>query len=166
MRKPLLIIAASSLISGLSVTEAEAIEPNFPCFMKNSSGRVINLSQLCSSKPVTPLKLQPNLTPNISSRQSARNNEYLVGDGKGGSYYYQLWLNSSTSKYKLKIWLSDSYPQGEGREIPFSFPSSRDALNYFDCNFSEYYSPTEKSNCREVWSRYGRLRSPNPSTRR
>lgn len=145
MRKPLLIIAASSLISGLSVTEAEAIEPNFPCFMKNSSGRVINLSQLCSSQSVT----IPS-TSSARSKQEVSSKDYLVSQGRGGyedkngvayEFYYELWSRLDNTRYTLKVWKFDDYPN---RSTPWtrSFQSSSEALNHFDCFYSRKSLPT------------------------
>ncbi|MBW4505700.1 MAG: hypothetical protein KME64_04210 [Scytonematopsis contorta HA4267-MV1] len=61
----------------------------------------------------------------------------LVGNGGGGDYKYQLWRSTDGSSYYLKIWTRESNPNTESSlSTTHSFQSSRDALEYFDCNYA------------------------------
>jgi hypothetical protein len=60
--------------------------------------------------------------------------DFRVGNGTGGTYAYELWRTDDGTQYYLKIWSRRSYPNGSHFQSG-SFESSRDALNYFDCNY-------------------------------
>ncbi|MBD1999700.1 hypothetical protein H6F88_17350 [Oculatella sp. FACHB-28] len=60
--------------------------------------------------------------------------DFRVSNGTGGNYAYQLWRTDDGTQYYLKIWSRRSYPNGSHFQSG-SFESSRDALNYFDCEY-------------------------------
>ncbi|MEH2414356.1 hypothetical protein [Nostoc sp.] len=62
--------------------------------------------------------------------------DYLTSNGAGGEYRYELW-SSDNNDYYLKIWSNDqgSPESAQSYSTTQSFPSTREALIYFDCNY-------------------------------
>jgi hypothetical protein len=71
--------------------------------------------------------------------------DFRVGNGTGGDYAYELWRTDDGALYYLKIWTRRSYPRGSYFQS-ISFESSRDALNYFDCEYGERSLPSCPNN--------------------
>jgi hypothetical protein len=67
--------------------------------------------------------------------------DYLRSDGYGGEYRYELWSSDDGQKYYLKIWDKDADTQKDSYRKTGNFESSRDALIYFDCNYTEKSLP-------------------------
>lgn len=66
----------------------------------------------------------------------------LVSNGGGGEYRYELWRTIDNTRYYLKIWQWQKYRKSEPAYITSQFASSRDALDYFDCEFAEKPLPS------------------------
>ncbi len=66
----------------------------------------------------------------------------LVSNGGGGNYKYQLWRSTDNTQYFLKIWSRESSANNAPSYITHSFPSSREALDYFDCNYANKSLPS------------------------
>ncbi|PHM05807.1 hypothetical protein [Nostoc sp. 'Peltigera malacea cyanobiont' DB3992] len=60
--------------------------------------------------------------------------DYLTSNGAGGEYRYELW-SSDNNDYYLKIWSNEASPESGSYSTTPHFPSSREALIYFDCNY-------------------------------
>lgn len=54
----------------------------------------------------------------------------------GGNYRYELWSSDDNNTYYLKIWQNDADPETDRDSITEEFATSREALIYFDCNYS------------------------------
>ncbi|MEH2176052.1 hypothetical protein [Nostoc sp.] len=67
--------------------------------------------------------------------------DYLNSQGSGGNYRYELWSTDDNSYYYLKVWLYEASPESNPYSTTRAFPSSREALIYFDCNFAEKNLP-------------------------
>lgn len=86
--------------------------------------------------------------------QVTASNEYRVQQGIGGyedprtgkgqSYRYEVWSNRMNTQYTLKVWYLEDYPNGSPRLHPFR--SGREALDFFDCNYSRKRLPSCPSN--------------------
>lgn len=63
--------------------------------------------------------------------------DYLVSNGGGGNYNYQLWADEDNFHYYLKIWSRKEDPSSEPSSTTRNFESTRDALNYFDCSYAD-----------------------------
>jgi hypothetical protein len=110
---------------------------------------MIDLTALCISKapqtsniskPNSPTNLtQPNLQATDRSQTAGSSK---IGEGQGGyvsngvtrDYAYELWMNQDSS-YTLKVWQLDGGVK-KGQINSRTFPSSREALNYFDCQYN------------------------------
>lgn len=61
--------------------------------------------------------------------------DYITSQGSGGNYRYELWTDGNNN-YVLKIWTKEATS-----DSPYitskTFSSSRDALIYFDCNYTD-----------------------------
>lgn len=72
-------------------------------------------------------------------------NDFMVAEGRGGyinpanqapiDFYYKLFQKSSNSWYELYVWTLDGYENKSGFIFRQQFPTSRQALDYFDCKF-------------------------------
>ncbi|WP_242039699.1 hypothetical protein [Anabaena sphaerica] len=67
--------------------------------------------------------------------------DYLRSEGYGGEYRYELWSSDDGQKYYLKIWDKDEDPQKDSYKTTRNFKSSREALIYFDCNYTDKSLP-------------------------
>lgn len=67
--------------------------------------------------------------------------DYLRSEGYGGDYRYELWSSDDGRDYYLKIWKKDDDPQKDSYLRSVNFRSSREALIYFDCNYTEKSLP-------------------------
>jgi len=67
--------------------------------------------------------------------------DYLNGEGTGGNYRYELWSSDDNSDYYLKVWLYEASPKSDPHSTTREFPSSREALIYFDCSYAEKNLP-------------------------
>jgi hypothetical protein len=80
----------------------------------------------------------------LLAAQTAAFADYQVSNGSDGhykegrllSYEYEVWLNETNKQYTLKVWQSKNYPNGSPEEIS-RFKSAREALDHFDCYYSE-----------------------------
>ncbi|AFY34427.1 hypothetical protein [Calothrix sp. PCC 7507] len=61
--------------------------------------------------------------------------DYLIGEGSGGNYRYELWSDDNNNYY-LKIWTREASENSDRYTITTGFASSRDALIHFDCNYA------------------------------
>ncbi|MEH1935567.1 MAG: hypothetical protein V7L14_18090 [Nostoc sp.] len=63
--------------------------------------------------------------------------DYLTSQGIGGEYHYELWSSDDNNHYYLKIWQNhqESPESAPSYSTTQSFPSSREALIYFDCTY-------------------------------
>ena len=61
--------------------------------------------------------------------------DYLISEGYGGEYRYELW-SSDDGNYYLKIWNRDENPQKDNYTTTGNFESSGEALNHFDCYYA------------------------------
>lgn len=68
-----------------------------------------------------------------------------ISNGGGGhydkrgnlfSYEYEVWSNNANTDYTLKVWKSKNYPN-ESADYSAGFKSAREALDHFDCYYSE-----------------------------
>ena len=139
MLRHLSAIAALSVVSfGLS-DRAQAIEPDSPCYMRTSSGRMVNLVALCDS-PVGSLQLAPQT---LSSPYRVRpsllrpSSDWLkVREGRearerDGQYYsYEVETDRANSTFRLKYG-SDS---SSFSSLPQTFSTAQAAVDYFECN--------------------------------
>ncbi len=62
--------------------------------------------------------------------------DYLKSQGTGGNYRYELWSTDDNNYYYLKIWLHESSSKSDPYSTTIKFTSSREALIYFDCNYT------------------------------
>ncbi|MFN6528369.1 MAG: hypothetical protein RMY32_016425 [Nostoc sp. ChiSLP03a] len=62
--------------------------------------------------------------------------DYLTSQGSGGNYRYELWSTDDNSHYYLKVWSSEANLNSDPYDTTTTFPSSREALIYFDCNYA------------------------------
>ncbi|MEH2425392.1 MAG: hypothetical protein V7K48_32165 [Nostoc sp.] len=67
--------------------------------------------------------------------------DYLTSQGSGGNYRYELWSTDDNSGYYLKIWLNEASPKSDAYSTTRTFPSTREALIDFDCNYAERSLP-------------------------
>ncbi|MBN4004853.1 hypothetical protein [Nostoc sp. LPT] len=67
--------------------------------------------------------------------------DYLNSQGSGGNYRYELWSTDDNNYYYLKVWLYEASPESNPYNITRAFPSTREALIYFDCNYAEKNLP-------------------------
>ena len=67
--------------------------------------------------------------------------DYLNSQGSGGDYRYELWSTDDNSDYYLKVWLYKESPNSEAYTTTRRFPSAREALIYFDCNYANKNLP-------------------------
>ncbi|MGI8504952.1 MAG: hypothetical protein ACR2LR_28075 [Hassallia sp.] len=66
----------------------------------------------------------------------------LISNGGGGDYRYQLWRSTDNTQYYIKIWSRKSDPNSAPSYISRSHPSSREALDDFDCNYAHKSLPS------------------------
>lgn len=66
----------------------------------------------------------------------------LISNGGGGDYKYQLWRSTDNTQYYIKIWNRKSDPNSAPLHITRSYPSSREALDDFDCNYANKSLPS------------------------
>lgn len=62
--------------------------------------------------------------------------DYLISQGSGGNYRYELWSTDDNSDYYLKVWLNEANSNSRPASTSRAFTSSRKALFYFDCNYA------------------------------
>ncbi|MEH2437441.1 MAG: hypothetical protein V7K25_24945 [Nostoc sp.] len=67
--------------------------------------------------------------------------DYLTSQGSGGHYRYELWSTDDNSRYYLKVWSDQASPNSDRYTTTTTFPSTREALIYFDCNYAERSLP-------------------------
>ncbi|MEH1873770.1 hypothetical protein [Nostoc sp.] len=67
--------------------------------------------------------------------------DYLTSQGSGGNYRYELWSSDDNSHYYLKVWSSEASSNSDRYSTTRTFPSTREALIYFDCNYAERSLP-------------------------
>ncbi|MFB2768809.1 hypothetical protein ACE1AT_05880 [Pelatocladus sp. BLCC-F211] len=67
--------------------------------------------------------------------------DYLVSNGSGGEYSYELWQNTDNTGYYLKIWKREFYGKEEAYTTSSSFESSQEALEHFDCYYADKSLP-------------------------
>ncbi|MBG1269213.1 hypothetical protein F8S12_23965 [Nostoc sp. WHI] len=67
--------------------------------------------------------------------------DYLNSEGSGGNYRYELWSSDDNDDYYLKIWSNEEDPKSDSYSTTGEFPSSREALIYFDCSYAEKNLP-------------------------
>ncbi|MBC6430207.1 hypothetical protein FM036_04875 [Nostoc sp. HG1] len=67
--------------------------------------------------------------------------DYLNSQGIGGNSRYELWSTDDNSYYYLKVWSSEASPDSDQYSTTTTFPSSREALIYFDCNYANKNLP-------------------------
>lgn len=136
------------------VSSVQAIEPDSPCYIQTHSGEIVNLIGLCNGRPTTiPTATSPSRlrNPSTSNRQFSSEAGNKVSEGRGGyydkqtgvdqDYYYELWANQKNTRYTLKVWDYDRYPNGSPTTV--AFPTSRAAVDYFDC----YYAGKSLPSC-------------------
>lgn len=75
-------------------------------------------------------------TATILTMSNVARADYLVSNGGGGDYNYQLWTDEDNTHYYLKIW-SRKADSSSGPSTTGDFESTRDALNYFDCSYAQ-----------------------------
>lgn len=63
-----------------------------------------------------------------------------AGSGDGQDYVYEIWSNDQNTSYTLKVWFRKDYPDRAPRT--HSFRSSREAFDYFDCNYARKSLPS------------------------
>ena len=66
----------------------------------------------------------------------------LISNGGGGDYKYQLWRSTDNTEYFLKIWSRESSTNSAPLYVTRSHPSSREALDDFDCNYAHKSLPS------------------------
>jgi hypothetical protein len=138
MSRHLLLVAALSLVSlGLS-DRATAIEPDYPCYVRTSSGRMMNLGKLCDG-PVGSFQLAPQsasgfdrgrplLRPNFDALKVREGREARQSDGQ--YFSYEVVTDQANSSFRLKY-------GSEGSRLsllPRPFATAQDAVDYFECN--------------------------------
>ncbi|MBM0743131.1 hypothetical protein JOY44_16200 [Phormidium sp. CLA17] len=134
------------LIASTAIAMAAATLPALAdtCYMVTSSGQKIELKGMCgnSSAKSTPVQVRSQPATN-ATRQTAFSSESLVQEGQGGEssrngftqdYHYQVWTNSMNTRYTLKVWRLEDYPNGS-LVASLSFQSAGAALDYFDCHY-------------------------------
>ncbi|MCC5628483.1 hypothetical protein [Nostoc sphaeroides] len=92
--------------------------------------------------PTLKVAVIPVLT--VLSLLSASNKvlaDYLNSEGSGGDYRYELWSSDDNSHYYLKVWLYEASPDSDPYTTTTRFPSTREALIYFDCNYANKNLP-------------------------
>ncbi|WP_375472607.1 hypothetical protein [uncultured Nostoc sp.] len=67
--------------------------------------------------------------------------DYLNSQGSGGNYRYELWSTDDNNYYYLKVWLYEASPESSPYSTTRAFPSTREALIYFDCSYAEKNLP-------------------------
>lgn len=73
-------------------------------------------------------------TPTTSNQVIAG---YLIHDGEGGDYTYELWSTSANYiQYFLKVWRREQNQNSRPLAIAGTFESTREALIYFDCHYA------------------------------
>lgn len=151
MLKPAHWIAAIALVTIPCMAISVSAEPS--CYMMTSSGQKINLGSMCSKQaPVSPLRTSSprHRTQTIEPvSQASSYGSTVVHQGRGGrvfngtaeDYYYQIWAMSTRSGYRLVVWREQDFPDGSPISYSVAFKSVGDALNYFDCNYTDKSIP-------------------------
>ncbi|MGG6298352.1 hypothetical protein ACQ4M4_28645 [Leptolyngbya sp. AN02str] len=67
--------------------------------------------------------------------------DFRVANGYGGDYAYEVWRSRDNTWYQLRVWSRQSYPRGQGTIVQRSFPTSREALIHFDCQYARRRLP-------------------------
>jgi hypothetical protein len=126
---------------------ATAASADTYCYMVTASGRKVDLSAMCSkSTQPKPGMLTSNRSQITRSETSNRVfGSTMVQEGRGGKvsngtakdYYYQVWANASGSGYRLVVWEEKDFPNGSPMTIARTFKSSGEALDYFDCTYTD-----------------------------
>ncbi|MBW4614037.1 MAG: hypothetical protein KME21_12330 [Desmonostoc vinosum HA7617-LM4] len=80
-------------------------------------------------------------TISLTSTSNTALADYLNSEGTGGDYRYQLWSSDDGNYYYLKIWSYEANPENDPNTITRAFTSTREALNYFDCNYARKNLP-------------------------
>ena len=65
-----------------------------------------------------------------------------TSSGGGGDYNYELWQSTDNTHYYLKIWDRKTPQNTEPSHTSYQFSSSREALEYFDCNYAKKSLPS------------------------
>jgi hypothetical protein len=144
-------IATLSLATIAVASRAIAFEPDYFCYMQTPSGKVINLTQVCTDGATAASSISTSdaasyqSTPQSTSQSKTDQNKELVYEGQGGyynssqgkafDYKYQIWKDKSTGRFTLKVWKTEEYPDGSVTFERSTFSSAREALDYFDCKY-------------------------------
>lgn len=144
-------LASIALVTAPCLATSVSAEPS--CYMMTSSGQKINLGSMCSKQaPVNPSRVSsPKYSPQVIQTVSQTNpyGSTVVHQGRGGrvfngtaeDYYYQIWAMSTRSGYRLVVWREQDFPDGSPVSYSMAFKSVGDALNYFDCNYTDKSIP-------------------------
>jgi hypothetical protein len=123
------------------------------CYMVTSSGQRINLGSVCSKQapgsPASSPASRFNTRPSESVSQARSYGTTMVHQGRGGrvangtaeDFHYQVWAVSRSSNYNLVVWREEEFPSGSPMEFT-AFRSVGEALNYFDCRYTDKSIPT------------------------
>jgi hypothetical protein len=125
------------------------------CYMVKSSGQKIDLGFMCSRQTASnpsPLKTS---SPRYNSSNTATSSRETYGstkvhEGRGGKvsrgtaedYHYQVWAKANGSGYRLVVWREQDFPNGSPLSTPREFKAVGDALNHFDCNYTNKPTPS------------------------
>ncbi len=66
--------------------------------------------------------------------------DFRVSNGYGGEYAYEVWRSRDNTWYQLRVWRRQDYPRGTTIAME-QFPSSREALTRFDCDYARRAIP-------------------------
>jgi len=123
------------------------------CYMVTSSGKKIPLTGMCSGKTTPTRSATPSYSYPTQRQINQRQNnpetgDYLVKEGTGGQvssgvardFHYQVWSNRMNTRYTLKVWDIDNYPQGYPESFT-GFRSVGEAETHFDCRYTNKRLP-------------------------
>lgn len=125
------------------IAECQDLLADNPVEAESSPSQAIDWNRAAASVQQAPR--QQGSRPNVSSRSSSDRQDRQqsvtrVSNGQGGTYQYQLWRNWNGAEHYLFVWrrgVSDS----QSPSYSYVFTSSREALDFFDCQFAERNLP-------------------------
>lgn len=138
--KRILVSGFVALATMTVSTTVEAREPDHVCYMRTSSGQVVNLGKLCG---------EGNMVVPVNTRSTARpaaqtlpepDGEKKVSEGRGNGYIFEIWTNQYNKGYELRVWEVARYP--DGSPWRYSTKSVGEAHDTFGCNYEDKKLPS------------------------
>lgn len=131
---------------------ATSVSAESSCYMITSAGQRISLRAICSKQaPAGSAKISSpryDFQTPVRVLQARTYGSAVVQEGTGGrvfngtaeDYHYQVWAKSNSSAYRLVVWREQDFPNGSPIATS-AFKSVREALDYFDCRYTDKSIP-------------------------